>query len=167
MAPQKCGSGRYIERFFAQLPSIFYYFSKGMRDAWRPPEQFIYDIYTTSKIRDNDTYSKTYIGRPKNRQEMCGAMVIDPLGLGAKRHARSAPSGKFSRFRCRCACFLIVLLLLLLGARFARSFRCFGRASRARVPASRRASRAALVVTPVTMSQPFLPVGGLPPPSAA
>jgi hypothetical protein len=82
--------------------------------------------------------------------------------LGAKRRARCAPSGKFSRFRCRLACFLIVLSLSLLGARFAQRFRCFGRASRARVPASRRASaRATLImVTPVTMSQLFLlPVG--------
>jgi hypothetical protein len=34
-----------------------------------------------------------------NRQEMCGALVTDPLGSGAKRRARSAPSGKISRFR--------------------------------------------------------------------
>jgi hypothetical protein len=51
------------------------------------------------------------------------------------------------------------LSLLLLGACFARRFRGFGRASRARVPASKRASRATLMVTPVTMSQLFLPVG--------
>jgi hypothetical protein len=98
-------------------------------------------------------------GVAANRQEMCGALVTDPLGLGAKRRARSAPSGKFSRFRYHLTCFLIVLSLSLLRARFAQRFRCCGRASRARVPASSRASRATLIITPVTMSQLFLPVG--------
>jgi hypothetical protein len=68
-------------------------------------------------------------------------------------------SAKFSRFDAVLLSFLIVFSLSLLGARIAQRLCCFGRASRARVPASRRASRATLIVTPVTMLQLFLPVG--------
>jgi O-antigen ligase len=64
------------------------------------------------------------------------------------------------------ACFLIVLSLSLLGARFAQSFRCFGRALRAHgslLVGALRASRAAFIMDhgypSKTMSQLFFPVG--------